>query len=205
MRVFRIVFSLLVALVKNDVMSLIDSSSFDALFAQCADYHLGVLVSCEVAARTGYTPVEIASIVKNSAASRTAANNVYATDAWRLHVLQLPGARCRIEYAQVDLSPRILIASNDNTWPVHVEKEHCAVGRRFAQDMVLDAEVEVRVGAARDVALQFIRRVGEPLCERRETPPSCKDLGARKVARMGAAKSMRTDALSSVRRADRQH
>lgn len=161
-RVARVGCALLVALVENNVVSLVDPGAVDAQLAEGAHHHLGMLVPGEVVARARNAPIEVARIVEDSAASRAAAHEVYGA--------VLGG----VEDAQVDLCPRVLVAANDDARPVHVEKEHSALWRRLPQYVVLNREVQVRVVAGRDVALQPVLRVRQRVCKGRKAPGAAK-------------------------------
>jgi len=170
-RVLRVRGELLVALVENNVVALVDSGTVDVEFAQGADYHLGMLVPREVAARARDTPIEVALVVEDGAASGATAHQVDSANAWRfrLHVLGGVVARC-VQNAQIDLRPRVLVAANDYTWPVHVHEQDCAVWRRLPQYVILNGKVQVRVVAGGDVALQLVLRVRQRVRERGKVP-----------------------------------
>jgi hypothetical protein len=73
---------------------------------------------------------------------------------------------CGVEDAQIDLRPWILVTADDDARSVHIYEEDSAVGRALAKDVVFDREVEIRVAAAGDVALQLVCGIGELLRER---------------------------------------
>lgn len=147
------------SLIQNDVMPLVDSGALNAKLTQGANNHLCMLVSGEVVARTSDAPVEIALIMEDSPTSRTAAHKVNGADAWRFGVFAFLRAGQGVENAQVDLGPWVLIAPYDNTRPIHVEEEDRAISRTLPQNVVFDGEVEVRVVAAGNVALELVGRV----------------------------------------------
>lgn len=122
MGVCRIGRSLRVALIENNVMSFVDSGSFDAQFPQCADDHLGVLVAGEIAAGAGYAPIEVALIVEDGTAPRTATHKIYGADAWRLAVLGVVRRTSGIENGQIDLGPRVLVAPDDDAGTVYIQE-----------------------------------------------------------------------------------
>jgi hypothetical protein len=69
MRILRVSRASLVPLIKDNVVSLVDSGAVDAQPSQGANDHLGVLVACEVAAGTRYAPVEVALIMEDGAST----------------------------------------------------------------------------------------------------------------------------------------
>jgi hypothetical protein len=79
-----------------------------------------------------------------------------------------------IEDAQVDLCPRVLVAADDHAGPVHVEEQDGAIRWRLSQNVVLNGQVQVRVVARGDVALQLVSWVGQCVREGREAPRPAK-------------------------------
>jgi hypothetical protein len=45
------------------------------------------------------------------------------------------------EEREIDLYPRVLVASNDDTRAVGIEEENCGICGRFLEEVVLDGEV----------------------------------------------------------------
>ena len=111
----------LVALIKDNIMALVDSGAFDAQPAECAHGHLSVFVAGEVGARAGDTPVNIAFVVEDSAAAGAPSHKVDVANGRRLRVAEAAAvARRDFQDAQIDLQPWVLVAPDDNARPVRV-------------------------------------------------------------------------------------
>jgi hypothetical protein len=128
----------LVPLIEDNVVSFVDPGALDAQLPQCANDHLGVLVACEVAAGTCNAPIEVALVVEDGASPRAAPHEVYSADARGLAVLGAVCPACGVEDAQIDLRPRVLVAPDDDAWPVHVEEEDRTVRGALSEDVVFD-------------------------------------------------------------------
>jgi hypothetical protein len=187
MGVLGVGIALLVPLIEDNVVSFVDPGALDAQLPQCANDHLGVLVACEVAAGTCNAPIEVSLIVEDCASPRAAPHEVYRANARGLAVFR---AVCGIENAQIDLRPRVLVAPDDDAGPVDVEEEDRAVCGALSEDVVFDREVEIRVAAAGDVALQFVCGVGEPLRKRRVVPAAAMGSSCSSMASSEAAKGV---------------
>lgn len=151
----------LASLVEDDIVSLVNSSAFNAQLPQSADDHLSVLVAREVGAWAYYAPVEVAIIVKNSASPRATAHKIDGANAWWLTILGVEYPVSGVQNTQIDFRPRVLVAPNNDTGPVHIKEENGALGRALAQDMVFDGQIEVGIATGGDVTLQLIGGVGD--------------------------------------------
>lgn len=164
-------------LVQHYIVALIDSGAIHANLAQGADDHLGIGVSGEIVAWAGDAPIEIALVVEYRASSRAAAHEIYSANGWRFCLYVVCAVLCSVENAEIDFCPRVLVAADDHTWPIHVKEQNGTVWRRLAENVVLNGEIQVRVVAAGRVALQLVGRVRELVGKGRE-PPLAADPGA---------------------------
>jgi hypothetical protein len=80
-----------------------------------------VFVSQELAKITCYAPIDVPVIVEDSTATRFSPDQVNMPQNL---LIRLWIKDARFKQLQIDLQPRILIAANDNTWPICVEKQN---------------------------------------------------------------------------------
>lgn len=121
----------------------------------------------KVSARACNAPVKIALVVEDGASTRATAHEVHGAKVLVLAAGRWPAAGGR-EEAQIDFGPRILVAADDDAGPVDIDEQNRAVGWALTHNVVFNGQVEVRVAAARHIALQLVGRVCQLFCEGRE-------------------------------------
>jgi hypothetical protein len=62
------------SLIYNNIVPFVDSGSVDPETSEATDYHFGVFITRKLAQITNNTPIDIAFIVEDSPAARSAAN-----------------------------------------------------------------------------------------------------------------------------------
>ena len=107
-------------LVQHNVVSLVDPSPLYALLTQRTHNHLSMLVSGKLIARAGNAPIEVSLVMEDSAAARTSTHKINSAYTWGLGILELLRVGRGIQNAQIDLAPRVLIASYHHTRTIHV-------------------------------------------------------------------------------------
>jgi hypothetical protein len=173
-RVPRVTVALLVSLIEHNVVSLVNSSAINAELAQGANDHLSMLVSREFVAWACDAPIEVALVMEDGATPRPAAHQIHSPNArWFGFGVVRAVTRC-VKNAQIDLRPRVLVAANDYARPVHVKEQDGAIWRRLSQYVVLDGEVQIRVVACRDIALQLVLRVRKSVRKRGKVAEAAK-------------------------------
>ena len=131
--------------VEDDVVARVHGRAGRAEGVQGAHDHEGVRVAVEGRRRRDDAVVRVALVVEDGAAARAAADEVDAR-------LWAGGGRVAQE-GEGRLDPGVLVAPDDDAGAVGVEEEDGGGGGGVGEEVVLDGEVEVGVGAAGDVDL----------------------------------------------------
>lgn len=117
-----------------------------------------MLVAVEVGRRADDAEVDVAVVVEDGAAARAAPDKLDGT----IRVCELG------ELGEVCFDPWVLVAPEHDARRVDIQEKDCRVGRRRLQQVVLDREVEERVGRVREVDLDLVTWMRS--CNCRETP-----------------------------------